>query len=227
MPGLILETSTERSVVFLMENNRLLYGKELPFGLNNSKYLVPAIHEGLSSTGILASGLKFIAVGVGPGSYTGIRVGAMAAKAIAYAAKIPLIGISTLKGFVPDSDCRFAVLIDAKIAGAYILLGEKKNGQIIYKTEPKAEQLQLLEPLLTSIDVIVTPQNKLLKPKLDALYPDHLWHWQLSSPNPHQMEKLALEAVKKGDFSLDGSLELLYLRKTQAEYEKEGRLEVL
>ncbi|MCB8943795.1 MAG: tRNA (adenosine(37)-N6)-threonylcarbamoyltransferase complex dimerization subunit type 1 TsaB [Ardenticatenaceae bacterium] len=58
--------------------------------------LMPAIGEMLKREGITAVDLKAIAVAIGPGSYTGLRVGLAAAKGMALANRTPLIGVSTL-----------------------------------------------------------------------------------------------------------------------------------
>ena len=58
--------------------------------------LTPAVEEMLTREGITAVALKGIAVAIGPGSYTGLRVGLAVAKGMALANRTPLIGISTL-----------------------------------------------------------------------------------------------------------------------------------
>lgn len=63
---------------------------------NHTVELPPAIQEILDRTGITASDLSGIAVSIGPGSYTGLRVGLAIAKGLAIANRTPLIGVSTL-----------------------------------------------------------------------------------------------------------------------------------
>lgn len=63
--------------------------------------------------------LTGLAVGKGPGSYTGVRQGVVAMQAMAYSLKLPLLGIGSLELFERNS--QEAVLLDARIGGFYVL----------------------------------------------------------------------------------------------------------
>ena len=86
---LLIETSTERGLIAIGSKNQILFEKALPFGFNNSTHLIPTIDEALSKLQIKISDLQGIAVGIGPGSYTGIRIGAAAAKTLSFACRLP------------------------------------------------------------------------------------------------------------------------------------------
>lgn len=64
--------------------------------LTHSQTLLPMVESMLKSTGISIDNVNLIAVTAGPGSFTGIRIGAAAAKGLAYALDIPCAGVSTL-----------------------------------------------------------------------------------------------------------------------------------
>lgn len=199
---LLIETSTERAMVAIVKGEKLLFHAALPFGFQHSRYLLPQIDAGLK-----ISKIEAIAVGIGPGSYTGMRVGAMTAKTLAYASKIPLVGICTLHTF----HAKAPVLIDAKIGGCYLAIGE--NAAEVLPLDQLYNRLQGLSHL-------VTPHATPLKAKLDLLYPNNPWQWEELAPNPLRMASLAARKLANGEFTLDGHLELLYLRKTQAEIER-------
>lgn len=240
MPALIFDTSTERGFVAITEEENLLFHSELPFGLQNSQHLLPEIHRGLQQTKLAIGGLEFVGVGVGPGSYTGIRVGATVAKTLTFACRLPLIGICSLDGFIPDKPSSFAAVIDAKIGGVYLQIGEMMDGQVHYVTGPEVHRLQRAVELLCDADVqvLVTPNASQLRSKLVregkgtgtgmgtgkgiGTGKGGEWEWQESYPSPQQMAKIANEKFAKQEFSLDGHLNLLYMRKTQAEIEKEN-----
>jgi tRNA threonylcarbamoyladenosine biosynthesis protein TsaB len=223
MPYLLIETSTERGVVALFEGTTLLIEKILPFGYNQSQHLMTELQACFSACQMQPKQLDYIGIGVGPGSYTGIRIGVAVAKGIAYACQIPLVGFSSLEGFIPNQAASFAALIDAKIGGAYVLVGKKEGKEVVYHSEPEVCPLEQLEERLKNISVLVTPSQKMIRPKIEKLYPNRQWEWEEREPDVLHLGSLVQQKYQKGEISLDGRMELLYLRKTEAEREKEKR----
>lgn len=221
MLTLLIESSTERGLIALIENSKILVCKDLPYGYQNSTFLMPVIEECFRDTGVTASQLSMVAVAVGPGSYTGIRVGAIVAKSIAYACRLPLVGICTLEGFVPIALGSFAAIIDAKIGGVYILKGIRHKDSIVYTSQPAVCELRDLEKQLQGIEVLVTPNKSRLEPLLLGFYPEGKWKWREMEPNVEQLIFLAMRKYETGEYSKEGNLDLMYLRKTQAEIERD------
>lgn len=100
---------------------------------------------------------SIIAVTSGPGSYTGIRVGRALALGLAAPKKLPIINLCSLSGFIPPKDGRYLSLIDARGAGAYTLLQERKGAQITPIGEREKTSLEELPNLLLACDGIVGP----------------------------------------------------------------------
>lgn len=218
MLTLLIETSTERGVVAFARDDVLIYQVELPFGLQNSKHLIPAIHAGLESVGLRLKDFSLVAAGVGPGSYTGIRVGAAAAKAIAYGAAIPIVGVSSLVGFVPYEDGTFAGVIDAKQGGVYVVRGEKHCGTVVCTMPPIVSSLQDAELLCNEVRWIVSPNCEPLRlrgmsdPSLNGAA------WVERYPDSSLMISWALERANQGSIPSSSNLELLYLKEWQNAY---------
>lgn len=211
MRQLLIETSTERGVIVCLENQQILFSEELPFGLNQSKFLIPALVKHP------VENLSCIGVGIGPGSYTGIRIGVSVAQALAYVWKIPLIGVCSLDGFVPEQDGGFAAILDARIGGAYVRKGIKEGNQVRYLSEPQVCPLEELKGFLGDSTHLITPFAENIKNKMDALYPDNGWIWEERGPEVGILGGIVESLYKQGAWNKRGHLDLLYLRETEAE----------
>lgn len=93
---LALDTSTAVLGVAITENGELLHEINASGERNHSVHLLPIIEQALQATGTTAAMLGGISVGVGPGSYTGTRIAVTAAKTLAWAWNVPVVGISSL-----------------------------------------------------------------------------------------------------------------------------------
>ncbi|MCC2684382.1 MAG: tRNA threonylcarbamoyladenosine biosynthesis protein TsaB [Paenibacillaceae bacterium] len=91
-----IDTSTAAMTVAL-HNGRLLGESDSQADRNHSMYIIPAMQELMRSHHIQPGELGAIAVGVGPGSYTGVRIGVSVAKTCAWTLGIPVIGVSSLE----------------------------------------------------------------------------------------------------------------------------------
>jgi tRNA threonylcarbamoyladenosine biosynthesis protein TsaB len=88
--------------------------------------LMPAVHEVMERAGVGFAELDAIAVGLGPGTFTGLRIGVATGRALAKANSLPLRGVSSLAALaepMPD-DCPKLPLIDAKRGEVYAALYE-------------------------------------------------------------------------------------------------------
>lgn len=93
---LALESSTSHGGAALLRNGEIAGTARLAEGLRHGRELMPAAAALLEQAGIAARDLAAVAVSGGPGSYTGIRVGVMAAKALAYGSGRKLVSVSSL-----------------------------------------------------------------------------------------------------------------------------------
>lgn len=91
-----IETATEQISVALGGHEGVIARFEVARGRRHAEILTPAIDFVCGQADIGLEEIGVIAVDVGPGLYTGMRVGLAAAKALAYALRIPMIGISSL-----------------------------------------------------------------------------------------------------------------------------------
>jgi tRNA threonylcarbamoyladenosine biosynthesis protein TsaB len=93
---LALDTSGTCGSVAVLDDGHLLAEVELPAERRSAQTLAPAIVEVLRQAAIESEQLKLVATTIGPGSFTGLRVGVTTAKTFAYAVNAQVLGVSTL-----------------------------------------------------------------------------------------------------------------------------------
>ena len=96
---LCIETGTDICSVGLARDGELISLRESDQGRDHARQVGVFVDELLSQTGIAPEELDAVAVGKGPGSYTGLRIGVSFAKGLCYGLRIPLVAIGSLDAF--------------------------------------------------------------------------------------------------------------------------------
>ena len=137
MNSLILniETSTTVCSVALADKGQVIAAKEINEGYSHAENLHLFINEILATAKIDVKDLKAIAVGSGPGSYTGLRIGVSAAKGFAYALQIPLLAVNTLKIMASSTigiaeDQLYCSMLDARRMEVYCSVFDNQLNEI-------------------------------------------------------------------------------------------------
>ncbi len=129
---LCIETSTANCSVTLFKDDTLIGIREQADGFQHAEYLHVFIQEVLQESGI--SKPDAIVLGKGPGSYTGLRIGAATAKGLAYAWHIPLLACHSLQTIAlavvskhnPMPGARICCMTDARRMEVYTALYNEK-----------------------------------------------------------------------------------------------------
>lgn len=117
MRVLALETATSSCTVAVMRDGELLAETILQVPRAHSTRLMPLIAQALADSGVAKAELDAIAVGTGPGSFTGLRIGLATAKGLAYALGKPCVGVPTLKAMAYGTGAQIGLVVamlDAK-----------------------------------------------------------------------------------------------------------------
>jgi len=124
MITLALDTSGPVGSVALRRDGRLLGERTLDTHHHHSALLLPTIDELLRANGLAPRDVELWAVGLGPGSYTGMRVGIAAAKGFALACGRPLVGAGSVEALALEhgTDGTVAVVVDARREEIYFSL---------------------------------------------------------------------------------------------------------
>lgn len=116
-----IETATDVCSVALTQGTEVLGVKESADGNSHSKNLLPFIDSVLKETNHVQQDIQGVVVSIGPGSYTGLRIGVSTAKGMAYSLGIPVITVSTLESIAQGAkqqagacECDIVPMIDAR-----------------------------------------------------------------------------------------------------------------
>ena len=128
-----IDTATKVCSVAICRDEEILAAYEINMGMTHSEGLVPQLEQIFTRTGIKKSAIELVAVSIGPGSFTGLRIGLATAEAIAYSLNIPLVGVNTLEALaynLPIEGVLLAPILDAQKGNYYLAVYEWKQGEI-------------------------------------------------------------------------------------------------
>lgn len=133
-----IETSTKNCSVSIARDGKILSLKEINTGAySHAEMLHPMILETLEENNLTIKDLSAIAVGKGPGSYTGLRIGVSAAKGLCFTHNIPLFAINSLEILAracPSNNGVIIPMIDARRMEVYSAIFDH-NYQFVRETE--------------------------------------------------------------------------------------------
>jgi tRNA threonylcarbamoyladenosine biosynthesis protein TsaB len=136
MQVLALDTSTEYCSVALWRDGAVIERCELA-GQRHSEILIEMVDLLLSDAGALLVLLDGIAFGMGPGSFTGVRIACGATQGLAFGANLPVAGVCTLQALAEASGkLRVIAALDARMSELYLAAYEKRDGIWITVIEP-------------------------------------------------------------------------------------------
>lgn len=141
MKILSVECSASPASCAIIDNGKIRASAFVNAKLTHSQTLMQMIVNTLDNSATNLCEIDCIAVAVGPGSFTGLRIGISAVKGIAAPTKTPCIPVSTLDGMAEsftDRDCIVCAVMDARCNQFYNALFEIKNGVIKRLCEDRA-----------------------------------------------------------------------------------------
>lgn len=229
---LALDTSTDRTSVAIVGDGGLIAGATLAVPRRHGAFLAPAVAAALAEAGLAPADVSGVAVGLGPGRYTGLRVGIAFAQTFAAARGLATVGRSGLD--VLAAGVRYAerpviAVIDARRRELFRARFAVAGGVV---APVGAASVGDLDALLADVadagpGVLVVGEGALAhRAALEAAGaevagPDLAW------PDAERLGVLALAALAEGRGVPPGSLQPIYLRGVDARigWEERGRLQ--
>lgn len=220
MKILSITTSSPICAVSILEDRLLIKEICLNSGLTHSETLMPMIQKILKETNLTLNNIDLLACDIGPGSFTGIRIGISTLKAFADSLAIPTIGVSSLEALsygITGSNT-ICSLLDAKKNHVYYEIFENTNQNPIIQQEPcfgnidqllsKLKELKLKDPITFVGDGSISYQEKIL---------EYLPHSKFASTHELSATNIGIIGFNHYQKGMISPLEPLYLRKSEAE----------
>lgn len=139
---LSIETSTKACSVAIHGQGKLIVSQKLFVEKSHSSHLTKMIEAAIKNADMTMGDLDAVAISMGPGSYTGLRIGTSTAKGICYALDIPLIAVNTLKAMAYGVNrynhhkALLCPMIDARRMEVFCLVTDN-NLKVLEKTNAK------------------------------------------------------------------------------------------
>jgi tRNA threonylcarbamoyladenosine biosynthesis protein TsaB len=219
---LAVDTTTPTGSVALLRDTKLVAEFNQDSSITFSERLLPAVQFILETSGMTIQDIDGFAVAVGPGSFTGIRIGLSTIKSFAYASGRPVAPVSTLMALSMKllQSCRLICpLIDAKKKEIYAALFESRQGRLE----------EIIPQGAYSPDVFFSrlPTRRIIhftgggKDVFRSTLRDYLGDKaRFSRRSPHiafEVGLIGIDLLKKKKGKDFQEIEPLYLRKSQAE----------
>lgn len=218
-----IDTATAQVSVALAERGRVLGEVSLHGGRRHAEQLVPAIRYLRDEVDVSLSHLGAIAVDVGPGLFTGLRVGVTTAKVMAQALRVPVVGIVSLDlvAFpLRHSRRRIVSILDARRREVFCASYQPVPGGVQrvsdYEVRPPAE---LVADLNAGTDELLLAGDgvDVARDEFGALDHAELAGSDYAAPSVAALVALATARVEREEFEPASSLRPLYLRTSDAE----------
>jgi tRNA threonylcarbamoyladenosine biosynthesis protein TsaB len=137
---LAMETGGELASLALLDGMDVVGERAFRHRMSLSKDLMPAADELLARAGAGWDDVEAVAVGLGPGSYTGLRIGVVTAKALAWASDRPILGISSLAALaaphLAPPETLLCAVLEARAGEFFTALYQWRGSELQIRAEP-------------------------------------------------------------------------------------------
>ena len=218
-----IEASTEAGGVALIDDGVLVCERHTSSSKTHSERLLKDIDDVLHAAGLEAEALNGVAVGIGPGSFTGLRIALSTAKGLAFGLGIPILGVgdlAALAGNVPFWPGPICPMIDARRERVYC--GFYKNngdGLIELVLEDGLRRLEELLDLVREQTVFVGNGARIHRDRIKEIVSDFAYFapTELMYPRAAVVAGMGLSKLEAGEQDNLDALKPFYVQASEAE----------
>jgi len=218
-----IDTTTKFLCLGLYDNTKI-YEYNLEVGTRLSSVLSLTIQRVLDSLKWDIQDIDYFACGLGPGSFTGVRVGLATMKGISFALNKPIIGISTLDILAKNAaqaDVDIVPVIDARRNLVYSSIYRNKNGRLMrIKPHMLSTREEFFKKVKTNAIILGDAAGLYKDEILSQIRGAHILEKDYWYPKAHNLMALALERIKDKKFNDPFKIKPIYLYPKECQIRK-------
>lgn len=220
-----VDTSTASLSVSLVNEKKILADYNSVGTLKHSTLLIPTIQKALKKINAKIEDIDLFSVGIGPGSFTGLRIGVTAIRGLALALNKPIVGVPTMDAIAHNgytylkrknllgSDIKICPMLDAKKKQVYACIYRHDGAKIIKESDYLLEPVKMLikrlrGPILFLGDAIPLYKEQLLSKKA---FKAHFLDKKIWLPKGSIVAKIAFKEYIEGRSDSPYDLVPMYL----------------
>lgn len=228
MKILSLDTSATVATVAIAEDSRILAEYTVDNKNTHSESLLPMIEAVLSSLSLKISDIDLFALSSGPGSFTGVRIGAATVKGLAFGKDTPCVEVSTLEALAYNLVVRQGLIcpvMNARRSQVYTALFRSDGERLTRLMPDSALAISELDEILAKYEEPISLVGDGYDITEEALKNTSLFPTPSARRNQSaaSVAAIAFDSFKNGRAVTSEALSINYLRPSQAERERAER----
>lgn len=223
-----IETSTKTGSVAIVSENGVVAQFSLNIEVTHSERLMSAVDRVLKDSGLRLDEMSGFAVAIGPGSFTGLRIGIATVKGLAFATQRPIAAIPTLQALawnLPYAAHPICPLLDARKNEVYAAVYRFEDAGLVRTSPERAVPIQGLQERITGKTIFTGEAAYLYRAEIEREFGELALFAPLSAvlPSGSAVAEIGLGMIGRGEHADPDNLVPLYIRRPEAEVAWEKR----
>ncbi len=223
-----IETSTTTGSVAVVSESGVIAQYSLNIEVTHSERLMSTVDRVLKDTGFTMADMDGYAVAIGPGSFTGLRIGLAAVKGLALVTGKPVAAVPTLKALawnLPYSAYPVCPMLDARKNEVYAATYRFEGTALVHVMAEAVISLSRLSERITEKTLFTGEGSHLFREDIRKLFGDRALFAPISAilPSAAAVAEIGLDMIKSGKQTDPDSLTPMYIRRPEAEVAWEKR----
>lgn len=223
-----IETSTTTGSVAVVSEDGVIAKYSLNIEVTHSERLMSTVDRVLKDTGLSMADMDGYAVAIGPGSFTGLRIGLAAVKGLALVTGKPVAAVPTLKALawnLPYAAHPICPMLDARKNEVYAAIFRFEGPALVHVMAEAVISLNRLSERVSMMTIFTGEASHLFRKEIDDLFGDRALFAPLSAilPSAAAVAAIGMDMIKSGKQADLDSLTPMYIRRPEAEVMWEKR----